>query len=231
MSNTTMNTGRLVAGLALIVVGALFLLDQSGTVDAGKILSGWWPVIIIAIGLVQLMVNPQAYLGPAIIVVAGFLFLGSTLDLYSANVWDLIWPAVLVLVGLSILSGHSARERGVARTDTSDRVHSVAIFSGTDIASQAAHLTGADMTAIFGGATLDLRSSTLAPEGGAIDVTAIFGGAKIIVPTGWAVEVNGTPIFGGFNNKTTKDELPAGAPVLVVRGIAAFGGVDVQYEP
>ncbi len=231
MSNTTVNTGRLIAGLALIAVGALFLLDQAGTLDAGSILSGWWPIVIIAVGLVQLMVNPRAYLGPTIIVVAGFLFLGSTLDLYTVNVWDLIWPLVLVLIGVSILSGRHERDRMMARIDTRDWIHSVSIFNGADIVSHADHMRGADVTAIFGGATLDLRRAKLAPEGGAVDVTAIFGGAKIIVPAGWAVETSATPIFGGFDNKTRDDDVPDGAPVLIVRGIAVFGGVDIQHQP
>lgn len=230
MTHATINTGRLIAGLALVVVGVLFLLDQSGTVNAGSILSDWWPLIIIAVGLVQLLVNPRSYLGPTIIMLVGLLLLGSSLDVYTVNIWDLIWPAVLIVIGLSILTGRSISNRTTGIADANDWIHSASIFTGSDIVSHSENLRGADVTAIFGGATLDLENAKLAPEGAAIDVTAIFGGVKIVVPGGWNTETNGTPVFGGFNNKTRGDTVLEGAPVLVVRGIAVFGGVDIQHE-
>ncbi len=230
MSTTTINTGRLIAGLALIVVGALFLLDQAGAINAGSVLSRWWPLVIVAIGFVQLMVSPRAFLGPTIIMLIGLLLLGSTLDLYSVDVWAVIWPAIIIVIGLSVLFGRGSRLGVVERADTGERAHAFAAFSGTDVLSQSNRFEGADVTALFGGATLDLRRANLAPEGAVVDVTVAFGGATILVPHGWEVITNGLPIFAGFENKTTGDEIPEGAPRLLVRGTALFGGVEIKHE-
>lgn len=230
MSTTTFNTGRLITGLALVAAGALFLLDQVGTVDAGSVLSNWWPLIIIFIGFVQLMASPRAILVPAVIMLVGALLLGSTLDLYSVNVWDLIWPSLVIVIGLAVMFGRGTRLGLKERIDTKERAHAFSVFSGSDIVSHSEHLTGADVTTIFGGATLDLRGAKLAPDGAVIDVTSAFGGADILVPHGWNVVTNGLPIFGAFDNKTANDEVPQDAPQLLVRGTVVFGGISIKHE-
>lgn len=230
MASTTINPGRLIIGLALVAAGALFLLDQAGTVDAGSVLTNWWPVAIIFIGLVQLALSPRAILVPVVIMLIGALLLGSTLDLYSFSVWDLIWPSLIIVVGLAVMFGRGARLGLKDRVDSRDRVHAFAAFSGSQVVSHSDHLTGADVTTIFGGAKLDLRHAKLAPEGAVIDVTSAFGGADIIVPYGWNVVTNGLPIFGGFDNKTADDEIPEDAPRLLVRGTVVFGGIAIKHK-
>ena len=230
MSTTSINTGRLVAGLALVTVGALYLLDQAGSVDAGSVMSRWWPLVIVAIGLAQLIVSPRAFVGPTIIMLAGVLLLGSTLDLYDVNVWALIWPAIIIFVGFSVIFGHGSRIGTADRKDTSERAHAFSIFSGSNVISHSRRFVGADITALFGGVTLDLTQATLAPEGGIVDVTVAFGGTNIIVPHGWEVVTNGLPIFGGFDNKTASEAVGEDAPHLLVRGTVLFGGVEIKHE-
>jgi len=86
------------------------------------------------------------------------------------------------------------------------------------------------VSAVFGGATLDMREARLDP-GATVDALALFGGVDVIVPTGWRVDLGGLPIFGGYDDKTTGDgDLPPDAPVLRVAATAIFGGVDVKNE-
>lgn len=92
------------------------------------------------------------------------------------------------------------------------------------------HLKKADATAIFGGVTLDLREARI-DDTATVDAFAFFGGVDILVPRGWRVAVTGTPILGGFEDKTRYDDfLPPDAPVLTVDGLAVFGGVTVANE-
>lgn len=230
MSTTTINTGRLVAGLVLVVIGALFLLDQTGAINAGNVIGNWWPVAIIAIGFSQLIVSPRAFVGPAIIMLIGLFLLGSTLDVYNVNVWAVIWPAIIIVIGVSVLFGRSAQLGVNKRTDSGARVHAFAVFGGTEVISHSVNLSGADVTAVFGGSTIDLRPATLSLDGAVVDATVVFGGATILVPHGWEVVTSGVPIFAGFDNKTKDEELPVGAPRLVVRGTAIFGGVEIKHE-
>jgi len=51
MSNDSKKTGSLFWGVLLIGIGVLFLLDNLGILYLDEIISDYWPVILIAIGL------------------------------------------------------------------------------------------------------------------------------------------------------------------------------------
>lgn len=45
--------GHIIAALVLIIVGTLFLLNNLGFTDLslGRLISTWWPAILIVVGL------------------------------------------------------------------------------------------------------------------------------------------------------------------------------------
>lgn len=51
MSNDSKKTGSLFWGVLLIGIGVLFLLDNLGILYFDEIISDYWPLILIAIGL------------------------------------------------------------------------------------------------------------------------------------------------------------------------------------
>ena len=60
------------------------------------------------------------------------------------------------------------------------------------------------MTAVFGGANIDLTDATISAEGALIEITTIFGGVELRVPDNVVVEIKGVPIFGGWEDKTRR---------------------------
>ncbi|EEF24629.1 conserved hypothetical protein, partial [Ricinus communis] len=60
---------------------------------------------------------------------------------------------------------------------------------------------GGEVTSIMGGCDLDLRQSDLTGDA-VVTVYALFGGITIKVPVDWTVILEGTPIMGGFEEKT-----------------------------
>ena len=62
-------------------------------------------------------------------------------------------------------------------------------------------------------------------------VIAFLGGINIIVPPGYAVEINGIPFLGGWS---CGDDVGVGAspssPLLRVRGIFFLGGASVEMR-
>ena len=230
MTRSSYSPGRLLLGSALVILGVLFLFDQLGIFNADTLIAHWWPLGIIAIGIVQLMLATQGYVGPGIIILVGAVLLGETLDIYSVNVWEIIWPLIIAFIGLSLIFRRSTRPGSSEHVNNEDRVRGMALFGGSDIVSRSSHFTGAEVAAFFGGATLDLRQAHLAPEGAIIEVTTAFGGVDILVPRGWDVRNSGVPIFGGIENKTTTDEILPDAPRLTVRDVAVFGGIGIKHD-
>jgi hypothetical protein len=106
----------------------------------------------------------------------------------------------------------------------------VAVFSGKTKGGRWYPPRRLNVASLFGGVELDLRRAEFQPGMTTIDVVALFGGVEIFIPQGMYADINGTGVFGGFDEHASSDGPPpqGGAPWLRIRGLAAFGGVDVK---
>jgi hypothetical protein len=212
---------RLWIGLVLVTLGVFGILDAAGTLESSETIDRWWPVAIIGLGVIGMLVDRRISVGPGIVVVVGLLILA---DQQEWTDEDLFGPVLLIAIGLVVLSGMWGRRR----VEGEHRENSLVMFGGTKIKDRSEHFTHADVSAVFGGATLDLREAHVDREA-SVDALALFGGVDVLVPKGWRVALGGTPILGGCEDKTEGDgELPADAPVLRVHATAILGGVDVK---
>jgi hypothetical protein len=86
--------------------------------------------------------------------------------------------------------------------------------------------------AVMGGISLDLRRAVLSAQVTTITVVAVMGGVEVIVPPGVRVDAPGFGFMGGWDNRTEQEEtdLPAGAPLLRVRGFAFMGSLDIRTK-
>jgi predicted membrane protein len=217
-----MNWGRLFFGALIVAVGAILLLDNADVVDAGEVFSTWWPAIVILAGILTFAANPRHWPVALIITLAGVAWLLSNLDIVDLG--DIIFPAVIILIGILVIFG-----RGLGtRTEAGDSVNSFNMFSGSEIASHSKEFKGGSVTAIFGGAEVDLRDAMPVADA-RLDVFTAFGGVEIRVPEGWQVSVKGLPLFGGIDNITAKEQLPENATLLPVNATALFGGIEIKH--
>ncbi|CAM4305459.1 lia operon protein LiaF [Paenibacillus endophyticus] len=103
---------RLFTGLVIITIGVLFLLRQTGhvTFDIGYVISTYWPVALIIVGIRGLLScrsngSGSSWWG-AVVMLIGCIFLGRNLDLFSWSIGDIvpyIWPVVVILVGINLI--------------------------------------------------------------------------------------------------------------------------------
>ncbi|WJY96761.1 DUF1707 SHOCT-like domain-containing protein [Corynebacterium fournieri] len=86
---------------------------------------------------------------------------------------------------------------------------------------------------LMGGNSLDLREARFSAQETVINAVALMGGIEIIVPEDVRVVDNGAALMGGFGIEDhpsctiSRDDLPANAPVLRIRGFALMGGVGI----
>jgi len=52
--------GRVLLGGSVVAAGVILLLGAAGVVDAGHVIGSWWPVVIVAGGLLTLAERPPA---------------------------------------------------------------------------------------------------------------------------------------------------------------------------
>lgn len=84
--------------------------------------------------------------------------------------------------------------------------------------------------AFWGGGQLDLREARFAGPQVTINAWAVMGGIEILVPEDAEVHVSGIGIMGGFDHRASGVGAP-GAPRIIVKGLAFWGGVNVERRP
>ena len=211
-------------GFALIALGVFFLMPLVTSFDFS--IGTWWPVILVIMGIGSLRKN--VVWGGLITIAIGAALLLNNLDIFTFNVW-LLWPVVLIVVGASIVLGYTRRPRfesPAGTTGTYDDLNVTCLFSGAErrIASQS--FRGGQVSATFGGASIDLRSAALADGAATICVNSMFGGVDIRVPDDWAVNVQVSATFGGTETKRPEPADPKAT--LTVTGSCLFGGVSIK---
>jgi hypothetical protein len=125
----------------------------------------------------------------------------------------------------SLGPGRVARSGTIEGAGPDNVVDIVAVLGGFERRVTTSDFRGGEITAILGGCELDLREASIVKEA-VINVFAIWGGINVKVPPDWTVVLNGTPLMGGFSEKTVTP--PDGSKRLVITGYAIMGGVEVR---
>jgi predicted membrane protein len=105
------------------------------------------------------------------------------------------------------------------------------VFGGINRRIDSQEFEGGHISAVFGGIELDLRKANTKKDEIIIEADAVFGGIELTVPEHWRVTVQGSGIFGGYDDQTHPS--PAASPDekrphLIMTGSAVFGGVSVK---
>ncbi len=219
--------------IALIGLGVIFLMDNLGFIYAWDVLD-FWPVFLIAIGVVKLIgSNFKDIYSSSILIILGFVLLMITLNfLYWVDIWDL-WPLVLIIVGGRIIynQNRSHDQYNEKKSQLSEnRVDAVAIFGGKNVRINSDNFEGGSITALFGGTEIYLSDARLAPGNNVIDLFVMFGGTEIYIPDNWQVVMKAFPLFGGTEDKRRPPavDVPLTEDTLVIKGLVMFGGIEIK---
>jgi predicted membrane protein len=221
----------LIFGLLVIVAGLLLMAKNTGfiTPEVSHIVFSW-EMLLIAIGLANLFSYRSVVSGVILILIGGFFLL---VDFYNLpfGFWNILWPVLIILVGLSMIFGMSRwrRHHGWKNSGTSNEnfFEDIAVFGGGERKIVSTSLEGGKMVAIFGGSKIDLSRCTLAPGQPMIELVAIFGGTTLTVPPEWNVKVEVFNIFGGYADKRVMNQIDP-SKTLVLKGVTIFGGGEIR---
>jgi predicted membrane protein len=221
-----------VVGLLILVAGVILLLDQMGFADLSYMFQ-FWPVALIVLGLTHLVqpgdIGRRTWGG--MLTIFGSLLLANRLGYTDIRVWQLVWPLILIGVGVAIVSGHLQSRRNGGRAPDSNAVsdlNEVAVFSGGERRIQSKEFHAGRLTAVFGGFKVDFREAGMKGNEAFLEMNAFFGGGEIRVPDNWNVVMNGTAMFGGYNDRTRHPQRGPDSKDLILKGTVMFGGVEVR---
>ncbi len=232
-NNTNRASSQVVLGLLVVGMGVLFLLDNLDILNFRHAI-GFWPLAFIVAGCVALFGNGTRsgrsgnYMGGVLIAV-GLLMIVSRMGYFTIS-WGTLWPLVMIALGGLVLyrslgPGRVARDGVAAGASPDNVVDIVAVLGGFERRVSTQDFRGGEITAVMGGCALDLRDASIVKEA-VINIFTVWGGINIKVPPDWTVVLNGTPVMGGFAEKTARP--PDASKRLVITGYAIMGGVEVR---
>lgn len=244
-------SGRLVIGLAILIIGVLLLLSNLGLgieIEIREILR-LWPVIPLILGFNWLFLSfgytaargeKKIYFSWGQFITAlfaitiGVVYLGRNLGLFEVDLglfWNIFWPIVLIFIGFNLLRGRTGRGGGGR----------FVFMGGAEVGGkQPWKLEGGSHFALMGGIEIDLTAAEI-PEGETIlDLTAIMGGIEVRIPKGLEVIYEGSAVLGGVSFKDQEDGgLIAGRKVeqniseaakhiVRIQARAIMGGIEIK---
>jgi len=223
---------QMAIGVAVIVIGLLFLVDNLGWIDLDFRVHVL-PLALIFFGTLKLMqtrTSSGRLIGSGLIAAGCIIFL-RRFGIIDIN-WHSLWPVLLIGFGIAVVfkstAGRSGFKQPSAKPDNEFEQMDVDIISFMGAFKRriiTADFRGGEITAVMGGCDLDLRQSSINGEA-VLNVFSLFGGVTIKVPVDWTVVLQGTPIMGGFEEKTVPSA--TAGKVLYVRGYAIMGGLEVR---
>ncbi len=216
-------------GILVILFGVALLLRNFGVLtDEQRSIIFSWKTILIAIGIMNL-VGKEFFSGMMLIVIGLFFHLSHYYEL-PINVKNLFWPAVVITIGVIILTKHFRISHN-CRFKTTDEVaeyfEDTSIFGGNNKFIKNSNFHGAKITAIFGGSKINMQQVILSPEGATIDMTIVFGGCELVVPPDWNVHLGSNNIFGGTNDKRILTDIDPSKNIYI-KGTCIFGGCEIK---
>jgi Domain of unknown function (DUF5668) len=95
------------AGLLFLSLGVILLVGNMNLFPVQPVLTQWWPVVLIVLGIKHLIVfrGPSAWFGALFWIATGALFLTSTLGFLSVTIPSLLWPIMLIWFGVFTVLG------------------------------------------------------------------------------------------------------------------------------
>lgn len=213
---------RIFAGLGIVLLGGLLLLNSLNIQGFDNILGTWWPLFAVGTGLLVWLSDARNYLWALLLIGFGAFYQLNNLDIININPWQVFWPVVIIVVGLSVVFQRATRPK----VDPGNDTDLSAILGGVEQVSASEDYTGGKITAIMGGATIDLRKVVIKKEA-TLDVYMLMSGVELWVPENVVVKSSAAAILGGIENKSHAKE-GENTPVLYVTGQVVMAGIEIK---
>lgn len=216
--------GKISLGLLLVAAGLLIALEQLGVLAAigldGRII---WPVLGMVAGGVVALAMRNAVFGTILFLISLFRLLDFWIEIKGS----LVVPVILVVVGLELVFGSLRKKPLQTGSAGAQELEAVAVFGGVERKIISQDFKGGTAIAVFGAVELDLTGIAL-QQTAVLEANAVFGGVEIRLPAGIPVKNELHAFLGGVENHLGDTAPMEGQPMLILRGAAVFGAVELK---
>lgn len=224
----------------VIVLGLAFLIQRLGFLSFG-IWGIVWPAVLIGFG-VSWMIKRFSFFSLAVAGLGLYFLLYNLGEITFVLTWSVIWPSLLVLLGLTILYEalipHKQKWCGVNFSGDKNKrseygenngyIHYDCSFSDENRRYAAEEFSGGDIDLSFGKSELDLTSVRRVSQNAKLDVDVSFGTFDLIVPKTIRLYVKSDKSFGSIQMNGEADA--EATESLVLDGDVSFGTLNIYYR-
>ncbi|MCL2672098.1 MAG: helix-turn-helix domain-containing protein [Clostridiales bacterium] len=251
--NIHINGGKrdgIVFGILLLLVGLAYILVRANVIRGISEPSFWsivWPFAVLVAGVMWSIHHLSPFsVGVGLL---GLYFLLSNFGILNPERfslgWNLVWPIIIVLAGLSIIlhalkigkrkrcgrgvyvDGNKKSKRDAEYTDGYIKAD-ISFAEDTRVLADDETFRGGDIDVSFGTMTLDLTAVRNFADYPVLRVDSSFGSIIVLVPRQVLVMREVTTSFGSCNLSGHPDS--AATQKLYIKGDASFGSVDIKYQ-
>ena len=226
--------------VAMILVGLAFILSRTNVLPNGAGVTFWnivWPAVLIGVG-VSWFVHDFSPLGLGVAGL-GFYYLLFHLGAVAFELsWSVIWPILVVLLGLTILMDilfpnrskfwNKGHHEGKTQFNVSGGYLKYdCTFSDENRKVEADEFSGADVDVSFGKSVLDLTSIKSVRDNTIIDVDVSFGAMEILMPRSIRLVIESDKAFGAIQQHG--EPFGDATMSILLRGDVSFGSLEIRY--
>lgn len=225
-------------GIIVILAGFLYLLFNIGALPAiwkPVILS--WQTLLIILGLSGLFhrnyfvgftmaVFGVVFILPKAANAAGFYYSSATMN-------NIIWPLVIILIGLAIVLHRNHRcchkehtfHHGHKTMIKEGIVDYNLIMNGLDEIYLGPEFKGGEINTVMGGLKLDLRKTALPVGDTTLKINSVMGGVTLLISEDWPVEIHDRSLLGNFSDKRPSNGSYVDRRLIIEADLLMGGGV------
>ena len=245
--NRATSPNKLLVAFLFILVGSLLFARNFGfiTPDLFSILVSW-QMLLVVLGLYALLT--RHFFSGLIMLIIGVGCGLSMLELPWMPInpgSTIIWPLILIIIGLMIVFKPHHRKRLAHKFDhlhdpncssaTKQHYHSEDGVLRSENTFGGVHHVILDevfksgvITNTFGGTVIDLRHTKINEGETYLDIDNNWGGVELYVPSDWQVAVRCNAFMGACEDKRWKSSPVDTTRTLVIRGKVSFGGIEIK---
>ncbi len=235
--------GALFFGLMVLLVGLVFLLDRTRLLPLPQGISVWelvWPAVLMGVAL-SLTLKHFSLFWLALAFFGLYMLLLNLRVITAFLTWGVVWPVLLVLLGLSIAySALFGKSRFHVESDCHGQkkktyeakdgyVKLSCAFCGMDEQPSGDAFMGGDISVSFGEGVLDLTGFRSFSPGAVLKADCAFGSLKITLPRDIKADLNVSRSFASVEEINRFSPEIAGGALRIVGGVS-FGSLEVSYR-
>lgn len=230
-------TGALGFALLVLAVGAQLLIAKILDFDFG-FWGALWPTALVVFGLTELT-KKFSFFSLGSLLFGGYFLLDHWNLLPFSLGSELVFPAILVLFGLSLLVDalrkpkkplFQVHHNGKVKNDyhiDGERFDYSASFGDAEQFISLPRLSHGKINTSFGDYTVDLSGVEEVSDRCSIDASCSFGELTLLVPRRFQVKQTSSTAFAGL--EVSGQPAPQSDGIIYIKASVSFGEIEIRY--